>query len=189
MNLLDEQEEEQEELLLPLGERRPTSSKGFQLQQKEEEWTASLPEEMGLGKAAWSTKRAVYENLEWSRVRETGQKESHGQSRLGDIASRLVETAVWVAGREGETFPIGTGVASSVIGKENFVEMENGAQTLPTLYQSLRQGRLRTLEDESRRMTVELAEYQTSGTGVDVKTLDRIFQRDARRYDGGLTLL
>ncbi len=185
MNLLQEQEE-QEALLLSLGESRLTGRKAFQ--QKEKGQIAFSLEEVGFGKVDWNIKGAFRKDLEWGRVQGIGQKQSYDQNGLRDIAGRLVETAVWAAGRE-ESSSEGIGIAGGVRGQAAIVTVEKGAQILPVLYQKLRQGRLRTLEDESHRVTVELTEQQTSGLGMDVKDLDRVFQRDARRYDGGLTLL
>ena len=57
------------------------------------------------------------------------------------------------------------------------------------LSRRLAQGRLRVLERESSRVTVSLRERSDGGAGPGVRELDRAFRRDARRYDGGLTLL
>lgn len=64
-----------------------------------------------------------------------------------------------------------------------------GSGSAEQLSGRLTQGRLRVLERESSRVTVRLRENASAGTAPGVRDLDRAFRRDARRYDGGLTLL
>ena len=82
----------------------------------------------------------------------------------GSLPGREVQTGIWNA-RTG-----GSGSAEQLAGR-------------------LTQGRLRVLERESSGVTVRLRENASVGTVPGVRELDRAFRRDARRYDGGLTLL
>lgn len=57
------------------------------------------------------------------------------------------------------------------------------------LYGRVNAGVLRGgIEQRSGRVTVEVYE-PAAGAGVGIRELDRAFQKDARRYDGGLSLL
>lgn len=64
-----------------------------------------------------------------------------------------------------------------------------GAQLL---YRAIRTDRLRGAEQERRNTMARLREVEDRAAGnavVDIRALDQVFQRDARRYDGGLKLL
>jgi hypothetical protein len=60
------------------------------------------------------------------------------------------------------------------------------------LYVGINTPRLRGSEQGGRNVVVHLNEPEQRVGGMetmDIRTLDRVFQRDARRYDGGLNLL
>ena len=72
---------------------------------------------------------------------------------------------------------------------ERIKERQTGTERL---YLGINTPRLRRDERGAHSVVVKLSESGVgNGTadGMDVRSLDRVFQRDARRYDGGLSLL
>lgn len=69
---------------------------------------------------------------------------------------------------------------------------EERAASAAELYEQVNGGRLRTTRRGPETVTVYAAEPETGAAAAaarDARTLDRVFRRDARRYDGGLGLL
>ena len=67
-----------------------------------------------------------------------------------------------------------------------------GEEPVAGLYARVNAGRLRQEGQERGLFVVQSedgADGQKSGAVADVRELDRVFRRDARRYDGGLGLL
>lgn len=114
--------------------------------------------------------------------------ESGGRSPAGDMVETLLESVTagkaWeMWNRSGGAVRIGNGT------REQMKLRYDGGEGAAALYGRVAAGQLRsTVEQRSGRVTVEMSE-PVSVVSTGIRELDRAFQKDARRYDGGLSLL
>lgn len=119
-----------------------------------------------------------------------------GNGRLGDLAELLLETVKGAAGRDGESElreqRAGISSRNTRTGELWYERVGLRVSGVERLYREIGANRLQGLERKQRNVVVRLgeAEQKTDGDALmDIRALDRVFQRDARRYDGGLSPL
>ena len=86
----------------------------------------------------------------------------------------------------------GEDLASSGAAERWYERMERSQTGAKQLYLGINTPRLRGSEQGAHSVVVKLTEPEVrrdGADGLDARALDRVFQRDARRYDGGLNLL
>jgi len=184
--LLEEEEEQETQMpeirerktAIPVGETGAPAGSDF------------LPEENGTV-SVWRKEAARREEYPDPDARQT-----NGNGRMGDLAQRILETVERAAGHAGEPglqernagFPSRKAHAEELW----YEDMGLRFSGVERLYREIGANRLQGLERERRNVVVSLgeAEQKTDGDApMDIRTLDRVFQRDARRYDGGLSPL
>lgn len=149
-----------------------------------------FPEENGRV-PAWRKEAARREEYSEPDAQQTG-----GNGRSGDLAERILESVKGADGRAGgaELRARGAGIPDREIRTGELWVESVGLRVsgVERLYREIGANRLQSLERERRNVVVRLgeAEQKTDGDApMDIRTLDRVFQRDARRYDGGLNPL
>lgn len=86
----------------------------------------------------------------------------------------------------------GEGLVGGGAAERWYERMERSQTGAEQLYLGINTPRLRGSEHGAHSVVVKLTESEVrrnGADGLDARALDRVFQRDARRYDGGLNLL
>lgn len=184
--LLEEQEEREEQEVLEL-ERGPVAIPAPGVKEEEEVRTASPGQmsgvdgtaELGSADGGQSPDRALPAGAEELEGRPLGLGASPAWSSLdrdgGEVVDRALTGAVvrkgWASGP----------AAPRRAGQDGADWANRGVRaSLAPVFPR---------EQERRVVTVERRVEQTAGPEVTARRLDRVFQRDARRYDGGFRLL
>lgn len=186
MALLEQADPEERELLeLPMEQALRSGRNGTAEEMPPE---AARRIDLTEGSMLWSARSNGTEEETVAQAERRAAAESGGRSPAGDMVETLLESVTagkaWeMWNRSGGAVRIGNGT------REQMKLRYDGGEGAAALYGRVAAGQLRsTVEQRSGRVTVEMSEPATVA-GVGIRELDRAFQKDARRYDGGLSLL
>lgn len=184
--LLEEQEEREEQEVLEL-ERGPVAIPAPGVEEEEETRTAPPGRmsgvdgtmELGAADSGQSPERALPAGAEELEGRPLGLGASPVWSDWDRDGGKAVDrgltgAAAWKGWPPGPAAPRRAGQDGA-----DWADRGVRASLAPVLPR----------EQERRVVTVERRVEQTAGPEVTARRLDRVFQRDARRYDGGFRLL